>query len=835
MSEPSDVEVTMNCKIPAVVLFSMVLATVVSADTFESLPTAGTPSPVESAAGVFLPIHRGDTTSGWAFLMQGGLPSQVDPVPVSDLWILSDATWTDFSASAPQSSGHVMIAAGDGRAYACGGVGFDEDLRSLDTVTSYEIRRIDGVLDVTIDEILVPGPNPGACTDAAAVAINGGRSILHMGGFCDWAVLEDGSREVWEYLIDANKWQRRADMPLALSGHSAVVHRDQVWVFGGDGDLLRYDPGSDTWIEVAQVGPTPDVREHHGAAVVGDSMVVFGGIDDRFVPPETLRDVWQLDLTTLQWERKSDLPHELARMTLDVIPAELDHGATVDVLMVGGVIDEWTFPHPLSDATIVYRSDIVDMRGTLAIPAVARVQGSGAVFTSTIHMFNAGNAALELALTFTPRQGSGGRATTVGHTVLPGVMQTIDDPLTSVFGFPRDKDRIGSLLIEVVDGSPNDLMVQTVVSARLESSEEYGQLFPALREADALLPGRPAYINTTEDASAARVNVGLMALAEDTRVTVTPMFPLGTALAPGTSLELDLGGSAQINDIHEAFGLGSTPDVLVEVRVESGKALAYASVLDGNGSYLGTSDPTTILPVSNGSDRITLLEIGSILGGNEFAGSASITNHSDVSAEVTAEFHRRGIPGVTVTGTLTIPAGETLGYSDFAGTVFDVHGDVGTVVLVPLDGARISATGREFAIFRDDSGRRTGTAGQLIQGATDEDVLTPDCTWHFIGLREAAASLGAERSHIAVFNPNAGVVEVTVSLFNAIDGAAEGSRTWTVRAGELIQINNVIARINPNHDDREKRIEVVVNGPVHMNAFRVNPWGDPVTLCAFEE
>ena len=45
----------------------------------------------------------------------------------------------------------------------------------------------------------------------------------------------------------------------------------------------------------------------------------------------------------------------------------------------------------------------------------------------------------------------------------------------------------------------------------------------------------------------------------------------------------------------------------------------------------------------------------------------------------------------------------------------------------------------------------------------------------------------------------------------------------------------MIARINPDHDDREKRIEVVVNGPVHMNSFRVNPWGDPVTLCAFEE
>ena len=61
---------------------------------------------------------------------------------------------------------------------------------------------------------------------------------------------------------------------------------------------------------------------------------------------------------------------------------------------------------------------------------------------------------------------------TVGHTVLPGVMQTIDDPLTSVFGFPAGKDRIGSLLIRVLDGSPEDLMIQTVVSARLEGGDQ---------------------------------------------------------------------------------------------------------------------------------------------------------------------------------------------------------------------------------------------------------------------------------------------------------------------------------------------------------------------------
>ena len=74
---------------------------------------------------------------------------------------------------------------------------------------------------------------------------------------------------------------------------------------------------------------------------------------------------------------------------------------------------------------------------------------------------------------------------------------------------------------------------------------------------------------------------------------------------------------------------GAMADVVVEVEVVTGSGLAYASVLDGSGSYSGTSDPTTILPVTGGSAKVTLLEIGSIQGLNEFSGSASITNYSN--------------------------------------------------------------------------------------------------------------------------------------------------------------------------------------------------------------
>jgi hypothetical protein len=820
-------------------VLAFVLMTVgAGADSFHEMQTTGSPDPVESAPGVFLPIHEDGDQSGWGFLIQGGLRAELDAKPISDLWVFEEGRWRRIPRSAPRAYDHTLVAGADGRAYSLGGVDENDELRSLDSVTAYRVRTVGGQLDVDIEHISVPGPNPGVCSEAAAVALGGGSSILHIGGFCNWQVLDNGSEEVWEYRIDSNSWHRRADLPVPLSEHSAVSYRDQVWVFGGNGpdgesdELFRYDPATDSWAEVDTIGPGPEPREDHRAVVAGNRMLVFGGIRSPFFP-ETIDNVWELDLETLSWTRNTDLPSGLARMAVGAVPTDLSDGANHQVLLYGGVVEDWSFPHRLSDATLLYTSDIADMSDTLAVPAVARVQGNGAFFTSTLQLFNASDSILELALRFTPRQGSGGRPTTVNHTVLPGTMQTIDDPLTSVFGFPMSADRVGSLLIEVVNGSVDDLAVQSVVSARLDSGEEYGQFFPATLATDALRAGESAYLNTTEDPATNRVNVGLMAIAEDTRVSVTPMDPMGSAIASSKSYQLDIGGNAQINDIHRAFGLGSTPDVLIEVLVEQGSSLAYASVLDGNRSYSGTSDPTTILPVQGGSDQITLLEIGPISGGNEYSGSASITNHSDVEARVWADFHQRGLPGVAASATLTIAPGDTEGFTDLAGDLFGVTGHVGTVVLQSLNGARISATGREFAIFRDGAGERIGTAGQLISGATPQDSLTPDRAWHFLGLRQAGSGDAKNRSHLAVFNPNADDAQITVSLFDGIDGTAEGSRTWTVRAGELIQINNLIARINSDHDAGDKRIEVQVSHPVHMNVFRVNPWGDPVTLSAF--
>ena len=48
----------------------------------------------------------------------------------------------------------------------------------------------------------------------------------------------------------------------------------------------------------------------------------------------------------------------------------------------------------------------------------------------------------------------------------------------------------------------------------------------------------------------------------------------------------------------------------------------------------------------------------------------------------------------------------------------------------------------------------------------------------------------------------------------------------------LIQINNFMKKINGHSNGAEKRIEITVDNPVHLHAFRVNTRGDSVTSRA---
>ena len=249
----------------------------------------------------------------------------------------------------------------------------------------------------------------------------------------------------------------------------------------------------------------------------------------------------------------------------------------------------------------------------VVIPAVARLQGAGAFFTSRLDMFNSGSAPLEVAAVYTPRNDLGGSRWRSTVTVEPGLAVEVNDPLGAWFGFGDGDTAVGTLELAVSGGSADDLVVQSVVFARLADGSEYGQGLPALKPSEALQPGQTAYLSSTVDAGRNRVNVGVVALEDGTRVRVQPVNPLGAPLAAARELQLNAGVSTQINDLNNGsngFGLGDAEDYVVEVATQAGAAFAYASVLDGNVHVSGTSDPTTILPVVDGAASATLVGLG---------------------------------------------------------------------------------------------------------------------------------------------------------------------------------------------------------------------------------
>ncbi len=470
----------------------------------------------------------------------------------------------------------------------------------------------------------------------------------------------------------------------------------------------------------------------------------------------------------------------------------------------------------------------------VALPAVARVQGSGAFFTSRVDLFRAGTGTAQVAATYTPRADLGGAARTATVPLPAGSQLEITDPLAAWFGLSGGNPAVGSLLLELKEagGAPaasKELLSQSVVFARNTDGSEFGQFFPALREADALKGGQVGYLPSTVNARAYRVNVGLMGLADGTRVTVTPMDRIGSPLAASQTFDLGKGSNRQLNNVFNVFKLTPRDNILLAVQVTAGKALAYASILDGNVVYTGTSDPTTILPITAGAPEVTLLELGPAQGLNEFSGSASVTNFSQGSATVRADFYLRGAPGVAATASFTIPGGGTVGFEDIVGELFGIQG-VGTVRLATQNGTLISATGREFAVFRNGQGAVVGTAGQLIPGMLPGERLQPGATYHILGVREVQDQSGRERSHLAVFNPGTATVTVSVAVFDGATGAAEGQTQLTVRGGELIQTNSIIAVVKPNQNGQVKRLAVTANGPVYVRAFRVNRYGDPITI-----
>lgn len=128
------------------------------------------------------------------------------------------------------------------------------------------------------------------------------------GGFEDF---RGSSAQLWEYNLICETWQLRdlsstsACRPEPRHGHSAIVHRDSMYIYGGLSnlkplnDMWRWSWRDKRWYKLRSKGKSPGHLHGHTSIQAFDSMFVFGG--ERQGKPT--RSLWRLNLNTLVWQK----------------------------------------------------------------------------------------------------------------------------------------------------------------------------------------------------------------------------------------------------------------------------------------------------------------------------------------------------------------------------------------------------------------------------------------------------------------------------------------------------------------------------------------------------
>ncbi|WFD42628.1 hypothetical protein MPSI1_001274 [Malassezia psittaci] len=134
-----------------------------------------------------------------------------------------------------------------------------------------------------------------------------GSNLLIFGGQVESEFFD----ELWRFDLNSLKgtptWQLirpNSPTPARRTGHSAVVHREKLYIFGGtDGnyhynDTWCFDFPTQTWTELKCVGYIPAPREGHSACMVDDIMYIFGG---RGVDGNDLGDLASFKISSHRW------------------------------------------------------------------------------------------------------------------------------------------------------------------------------------------------------------------------------------------------------------------------------------------------------------------------------------------------------------------------------------------------------------------------------------------------------------------------------------------------------------------------------------------------------
>jgi hypothetical protein len=224
------------------------------------------------------------------------------------------------------------------------------------------------------------------------------------------------------------------------------------------------------------------------------------------------------------------------------------------------------------------------------VPGVAHAGGvAGSVWRSDLVVVNATQNPASLALTLTDHDT--GAITTVDRSVPAGATEEWVDVLVSVLGLAETAQAKGILEIS----STQQLAVSCRTYNQETAQRTYGQMLPALTEADALAGGEEGIVPHLKEGSAYRTNLGVVNLGDVEATVVIRVFDSsGQEVGSQRSITLGSGRWRQQSAILDWVGAGERDIAYARLEVSPAAALvwAYASLVDNE-----TGDPTTITVV----------------------------------------------------------------------------------------------------------------------------------------------------------------------------------------------------------------------------------------------
>ena len=391
------------------------------------------------------------------------------------------------------------------------------------------------------------------------------------------------------------------------------------------------------------------------------------------------------------------------------------------------------------------------------LPSSARWPGlGGAFFTTDLHLTNRDTVPVDVTLKFFRHGEDGTFGPEVVTRLRPGESATLQDVLSTVFGFSLDWGAIR------VSSSTPLLLVASETSTKAAGSGTYGQSVPGFTSSMLLGRDTSGTIAGIRHDGEVRTNLVLANAIDDQIVVHGELFDAaGARVGSGRDWVLPPFGMTQSTSVVEEIGgAGSTlagGRILLSTDRGDVAFAAYASVIDRR-----TNDPRTLLPATPPEPTGTWVLPSSAhapgAAGAFFTTDLTLANTGSSDATVTLRFLSHDEDGTNgPRRDLALPAGASTRVADVLGSLFGVSSGYGALL--------VSSSVPTLAVTSETStpAPAGGTYGQSVPAFPDSSLIRPGSPASIGGIRENASF----RTNLVLANPTALPVTVHVELRSA--------------------------------------------------------------------